>query len=697
MEPLVRVPTMPGVPFRVPPQLEGLRRLAYNLWWTLASGRPGPLQPARRRGLGALPQPDPGPRRARSAGPRSSTNPDYMAEYQSRSSATSIATSPTARDHWFHRQHASALAGPIAYFCAEYGFHESLGIYSGGLGVLAGDHMKTASDMALPLRRGRAALPQGLLPPDDRRRRPPGARLPGLRPHPAAAAPRGLDRERRPAHGDRRAPRPRPVRSPSGWPRSAASRSSCSTPTSPRTTTPTGRSPTSCTSAAARCGSTRSSSSGVGGVRAIRALGLEPAVWHLNEGHSAFLLAERARELVATGVSLDDALEQVRATSVFTIHTPVSAGNERFEAELVRRRRRAAPRRRRAADDRRRPGRPRSSSSGAGSTATPIAVRHDRVLAPPDDAAPTPSASSTPRPPTRPGRGVVDRADPRHHERRPHPELGRDARCPRAATRRYLEADLDDLDPATEASRFWERIDARSRTPSCGRPTCARSSSWPIFARGRLRNQFARHGEAPAVLEELESALDPDILTIGFARRFATYKRAALLFSDMDRLARLVSGRGPAGPGRLRRQGPPGRPARPAGHPGDLHPVRARPSSAAGSSSSRTTTCGSPASSSTGVDVWLNNPRRPLEAIGHVGHEGGARTGSSTSSVLDGWWDEGWTGDNGWAIGGRETNSDEGAQDWADAQDLYRLLEDGGRARATTSATPTGVPRRWIG
>ena len=93
-------------------------------------------------------------------------------------------------DHWFPRRYGGALDGPIAYFCAEYGFHESLGIYSGGLGVLAGDHMKTASDMALPRDRRRAALSQGLLPPVDRRRRPPGAQLPRLRPQPAAAQPR---------------------------------------------------------------------------------------------------------------------------------------------------------------------------------------------------------------------------------------------------------------------------------------------------------------------------------------------------------------------------------------------------------------------------------------------------------------------------------------------------------------------------
>ena len=109
---------------------------------------------------------------------------------------------------------------------------------------------------------------------------------------------------------------------------------------------------------------------GVGGVRALRALGIDPSVWHLNEGHSALLLAERAREYVAAGAALDEAWDRVRADSVFTIHTPVSAGNERFAADLVRRRRRSSARRRRPADDRRRPDRQGARARASASRAT---------------------------------------------------------------------------------------------------------------------------------------------------------------------------------------------------------------------------------------------------------------------------------------------------------------------------------------
>ena len=211
--------------------------------------------------------------------------------------------------------------------------------------------------------RRRAAVSQGLLPPDDRRRRPPGARLPRLRPDPPAARPRP-GRVGAAADGHRRAARTRPVRRGLGRPGRPGPGPPARHGPSRRTTTPTGRSPTSCTSAAARCGSTRSSSSAIGGVRAIRALGLAPAVWHLNEGHSAFLLAERAREYVAGGRAARRRLaDGPRATAcspstrrsrpATSGSTPTSSGASPARCSTaggvpVERRARARPRRRRA-------------------------------------------------------------------------------------------------------------------------------------------------------------------------------------------------------------------------------------------------------------------------------------------------------------------------------------------------------------
>ena len=195
------------------------------------------------------------------------------------------------------------------------------------------------------------------------------------------------------------------------------------------------------------------------------------------------------------------------------------------------------------------------------------------------------------------------------------------------------------------------------------------------------------------MLAELETALDPDILTIGFARRFATYKRAGLLFSDIDRLARMLWD--PDRPIQVVFAGK----AHPADRPGQrvIQEIFQR---------SR-----SPQLRGRvyiledydmrigrflvqGVDVWLNNPRRPLEASGTSGMKA-AQNGVPNVSVLDGWWDEGYEGDNGWAIGGRETDPDEAAQDWHDAQDLYRLLEEE-IIPAYYERDATGLPPRWL-
>ena len=250
------------------------------------------------------------------------------------------------------------------------------------------------------------------------------------------------------------------------------------------------------------------------------------------------------------------------------------------------------------------------------------------------------------------------------------------------------------LDAGPRQDRFWERLD-RIPTGELWEAHLRQKRELAIFARGRLRSQFARHGEAPAVLAELETSLDPDVLTIGFARRFATYKRAGLLFSDMDRLARLLWRRGATRPDHLRGQGPPGRPTRPEGHPGDLPALAARRSCAAGSSSSRTTTCGSARFLVQGVDVWLNNPRRPLEASGTSGMKA-AQNGVPNISVLDGWWDEGY--ERRQRLGDRRPRDRRrrGRPGLVRRAGPLPAARGGDRPGATTSATTAGIPLRWV-
>ena len=411
-------------------------------------------------------------------------------------------------------------------------------------------------------------------------------------------------------------------------------------------------------------------------------------MWHLNEGHSAFLLAERARELVAAGQTLDDAFSTVRRNSVFTIHTPVSAGNERFDADLVRR-----------------VAGPLLDGDGRPSTGgVPVERLLSLGLGVENDASQFDMTALCLR--MTHGANAVSllhghTANSTWQGISPHEILGltNGVHTPtwlgqpmRDAIERFTNADMDAMDDQPAARRFWERI-AKVPADELWEAHQRQKLELAIFARGRLRNQFARHGEAPSTLEELETVLDPSILTIGFARRFATYKRAALLFSDLDRLARFLWDA--ERPMQVIFAGK----AHPADRPGqgviqDIFGRSRSPKLRGRVFIVEDYDIRIARFLVQGVDVWLNNPRRPLEASGTSGMKAAAN-GVVNVSVLDGWWDEGWTGDNGWAIGGRETDHDEGAQDWSDAQDLYRILEHE-MIPAYYERDANGLPTRWL-
>ena len=677
MEP-VRVPSIPAGTFPLPPRLEGLRRLAYNVYWAWHP---------RTRGLWSLIDRTAWTR-YRNPIPVISGSTDwsrllddakFLAEYHD-VLAEFDSYMANGADHWYQRRYGDALSGPIAYFCAEYGLHESLGIYSGGLGVLAGDHMKSASDMALP------ALGVGLLYRNGYFRQSIDAD--------------GHQEHRYPDYDLSRLPLSR-VQDQSGLPLTVSVALPDREIAIAVWLVQVGRVPVLLldTDVPENADQDRPITNilyvrgremrlhqefvlGVGGVRAIRALGLAPAVWHLNEGHSALLLAERAREHVVDGADLATAWAEVRRNSVFTIHTPVSAGNERFDADLVRR------------------------VVGPELDRGEVPVERVLELGVGMDGDPTQFDMTAFSLRLTHGANAVSQlhaetANGTWHGISDHDIQGitNGVHGPTWVGQpiadllaRYLDADLDDLDASTRARRFWERME-RVPAQELWDAHLRQKRELAHFAHGRLRAQFARHGEAPSVLAEVHTTLDPGILTIGFARRFATYKRAGLLFSDIERLARMLWNE--ERPVQVVFAGK----AHPADRPGQkvIQEIFQR---------SR-----SPELRGRvfiledydmrvgrflvqGVDVWLNNPRRPLEASGTSGMKA-AQNGVPNLSVLDGWWDEGFEEDNGWAIGGRVSNPDEAAQDWLDALDLYRILEEDVVPRYY-DRDGAGLPPRWI-
>ena len=354
---------------------------------------------------------------------------------------------------------------------------------------------------------------------------------------------------------------------------------------------------------------------GVGGVRALRALGIAPAAWHLNEGHSAFLLVERARELVAAGVPFEEALEQVRSRSVFTIHTP-GLGRQR----AVRRGPGADASRARSLDGagaghRAHPG----DRSGRGRRPRP--VRHDRLLAAPVASAPTPSASSTRRPPTRtwheivgqPILGITNGVHPGTLAGRAHPRSCIDG----------LGADLDQHGRRAARGPVLGAPAAASPTRSCGTPTWSRSWSSRYFARGRLRDQLARHGEAPSELRGRRAAarpVDPDHRLRAPVRDLQARRRCCSATRSAWRACcgtRSVPSRSCSRARRTRPTGPASGSSRTSSR------AAARSASRAACSSSRTTTSAIGPLPGPGCRCLAQQPAATARGVRHERHEGG--------------------------------------------------------------------------
>ncbi len=566
-----------------------------------------------------------------------------------------------APERWYDR--AVGRDAVIAYFCAEYGWHESLPQYSGGLGILAGDHTKAASDLGVPLIAVGLWYPEGYfhqrIAEDGSQEAVYRRSDPNDLPLTVATTADGTPLEV-PVEAFGRTVRVRAYTADVGRVRAVLldlDHDGNEEEVRAWTRRLYGGDQ--------RTRVAQEMVLGIGGVRMLRALDVHPDAWHLNEGHSAFSVLERCRELVAEGVPFDVARETVAAGTVFTVHTPVTAGNDAFPFDLI---------------DQAFPGWPerlglvRNRFHGLG------VADHGWG---PVFSMPALALRNASR---RNGVAELHGETSRRIWRDLWPDLGVEevpighvTNGVHAATWQaeeigaLLDAHLPDdwrhdltdaaafepvreLDPA----RLWEvRRELKARSLRT--------------LRRRVRAQRARQEASPARQAGSDTLFDADRLTIGFARRFATYKRATLIFRDLDRLERILASE--ERPVQLVFAGK----AHPADERGQelIRTIDAFARDprfegrilfaedydmAVGRALTR------------GVDVWLNNPRRPLEASGTSGQKA-AMNGVLNLSILDGWWPEGYDGVNGWAIRNGDPFHDPDRTDAADAEALYALLE----------------------
>ena len=507
----------------------------------------------------------------------------------------------------------------VAYFSMEFGLHERLPIYSGGLGVLAGDHLKAAADLGVPL------VGVGLLYRGGYFRQgidPAGRQTEDYQPVDPEAV--GLVRENVSVSVELG----RETIEAAVWRKDVGSVPLYLLEVDWLTD--------------ALYGGDREHRIrqelllGVGGVRALASLGIEPTVFHLNEGHSAFLQVERVRALVGQGLSTEAALEHVRRSSVFTTHTPVPAGNEVFGEELVESY--VGPLAAEAGLDREGLLSLGRFGDKSGFGLTPLALRLSAYA-----------------------NGVSGLHGEVAREMWEAMWPGQETPIGHVTNGVHLGTWLD---PAlAEHLRY---VGVRPELPP-------EEANWGAAREARAESIWRIHSAAKARLAE-RAGIDPEPLTIGFARRFATYKRAGLIFSELERLLALplqvvVAGK-----------------AHPADDPGKdvMQGIIeiARESRAQGRVVFlENYDIGLARTLVRGCDVWLNTPRRPLEASGTSGMKA-AVNGVLNLSVLDGWWAEGYSPDRGWAIDG---TSDEG-----DREQLYRLLEE------QVVPTFTEDRERWI-
>ena len=656
----------PQADIELPKEVSSLRELAYNLWWTwnpparrmFAHIQPG-LWAIYRNPVELLINIEPHHWEALLEDDVFLTMyKTVLREFQG--------YMKSLNETWFAKNHPGYQGGPFVYFSTEFGFHESLHTYSGGLGVLSGDHCKSASDLGLPFIGIGPLYKNGYfvqeIEPDGRQQHFYPAydfsRLPIL-----------------PLLGDNGRQLTISVDFPDRavyarvWLAQVGRASVLLLDTDTTKNDPADRPITGQLYVSGRemriC---QEIVIGVGGVRALQALGIEPACWHMNEGHCAFLGLERVRNFVKGGMRFADACKEVAKNSVFTTHTPVPAGNEAFDLDLIRKYYKHY------CDEIGLPlnqlldlGLAHPGHGGQPFSLTVLAIRlstycngvsqlHGKVS---NDM--WRDVFKNLKPGETPIKAITNGVHTQTWMGYQIAEL-----FDKYLTPAWRENLMDEL--------FWKRGVANIPDKELWEVHNLQKENLVRFVRGRERTHLARHGASPDDLRAVEELLDPEALTIGFARRFATYKRADLLLRDIDRLRAIL--KSSENPVQIIFAGK----AHPADKPGqelirhifdisrhsDLHGhivfvenynMRVARMLVQG------------------VDVWLNNPRRPLEASGTSGMKAPVN-GGINFSVADGWWCEVQNASAGWTIGKAQEYNDVGQQDAEDSESLYQILEN---------------------
>ncbi len=651
-QPRVRIPYLP-------PRIEGLAALASNLWWSWSTDARAVFRRVdeplwhltKHNPLELLRRADP----ARLA--VCASDPGFLVLYDRVMDAASRAlNSPNT---WYQRHHPT-LTRPVAYFCAEFGLHNSVPIYSGGLGILAGDHLKSASDLGLPLVGVGLFYMKGYF---DQRLRIDGWQEDSDVKFDIESTP--LERMLGPAGEPyltivRTFGRPVYV---GAWRMLVGRVPVYLLDTNLEQNDPDERDLSAKLYAGGPDMRLRQEwILGVGGVRVLRAVGVEPAAWHANEGHAAFMLIERLREMTTNGVPYAEAVTQVRNRSIFTTHTPVPAGHDRFDTEQVKAC--AGPVWEElgiSAEDFLRIGRhPEDSYPLFHMTATAIrlsgrvngvAKKHGEVsreiwnsLWPslPPDQVPIGSVTNGVHLPTWMASKMLKVLD--HH-------LGEG----------WLEL--------SDEQSLWNSVLAIDDMELWNAHNDMKHGLL-AYIREEARRRWADRWKEAAHVVGAGTLLSPDALVIGFARRFATYKRAALLFSDFDRLHDLLVNTWR--PVQLIFAGK----AHPEDAPGkevlqQVYAFTRDPRLEGRVAFIEDYEMHLAHRLVQGVDLWLNVPRVPLEACGTSGMKAGLN-GVPQLSTLDGWWAEGYMGENGWAVPTAQPGED---ADHVDRDRLYDLLE----------------------